>query len=1212
MDDMAMVGLGVDSRDVRKASGDLDRFARSGDKAGGSAGRVTGAIGGMTAKMAAAAAAAAALTATFAAAIRTISEFETSISKLGAISGATTSQLEGMRDVAKQLGATTEFSAGQAADGLTFLAQAGFSAAESMAAIPAVLDLATASGLGLAAAADTASNIMSGFGIAAAEAARVSDVLAAAASSSNTNVSQLGGAMSTVAPIAAALGVNLEGTAASIGILSDAGIQGERAGTALRGVLAALAGPTSEATTALNGLGIAISDVDPATNSLSDVLVRLQGAGLSTADAMTIFGREAASGALVLVKGADQLRTFTDELGNADGAAADMADTMRDNLGGDIATMQSTLSGLILALGEAGLTAVIRGVIGTITDITRFVTGLVNGFANINAAISSMFGFANANEAIAATSAQAALAMEQEIKQADQLIGGLVEGRSYSVDYVGVKLAQAQAHLAVAEATRQENIELIKNSQVYRDAVARQAAFNADIQAYYQFRAEAAAAGEVEGRADAERYRMLVENLQNAVSVQKDLLDTVGDTAPEVRAVQTEIDYLTGLIKESSDGVVEIEGGIVQTTREAVNLSGAFTQYPGQLNAASSAAGGLSGALANASAWSATLLRNLGMVPAALQGMTGQAVSAVASLRETNASLTYQVNEGLSSTAANLKAQRDIAVSAAVANGVNIDSIAATASSYDALIAEAESLSISNDGLTTSLTAVTSAATGGGGASGAINKTADAMRDQISALEDAANPMRVYNRGMAELDALKLHRLSDGAYALAVQELTEELENAQGATDNFTQTFMDGMGRAIDYMVGGFKDGFSGLLDIIKSTLLQAAQFAIANPIKLALVNGGGVAGAAGGGGGMLSGLLGSMGGEGGIMGALTGGGGLAAGFAGLSGGAGLLGGLGSTLSATLGTGGGIGGLFSIGANAAAASGGLMATIGAALPIIGIGAAVFSFFKTKTKTIDEGIRATIDMEDAMFQSFKEIEKSRFFGLSKKRRTTFSEMSGEQSEPFQDAVFGIRESVIGATESLGVSIDVFDGFSHKFELSLKGLDEAARQAAITEEFTRMGDSLANLVPHITSMNELFAVAANRVALTDRLLQAQGKTEELTARIRAREMDATNELNKALLAQVFAAEDAAIAANALSNSINEDLFATGQDFVRAMSRTSNGQSFTPQQSDAELRAELRALNVSMERLVSTSEITAGNTGRGADAADDTLAFQLEQTL
>jgi len=89
-----------------------------------------------------------------------------------------------------------------------------------------------------------------------------------------------------------------------------------------------------------------------------------------------------------------------------------------------------------------------------------------------------------------------------------------------------------------------------------------------------------------------------------------------------------------------------------------------------------------------------------------------------------------------------------------------------------------------------------------------------------------------------------------------------------------------------------------------------------------------------------------------------------------------------------------------------------------------------------------------------------------------------------------------------------------------------------------------------------------------------------------------------------------------ANALGNSlralVNEDLFATGQDYIRALSRAGNDQAFTPRESDAQLRAELRALNVSMERLISSSEITAGNTGRGADAADDTLAFQLEQTL
>jgi len=95
-----------------------------------------------------------------------------------------------------------------------------------------------------------------------------------------------------------------------------------------------------------------------------------------------------------------------------------------------------------------------------------------------------------------------------------------------------------------------------------------------------------------------------------------------------------------------------------------------------------------------------------------------------------------------------------------------------------------------------------------------------------------------------------------------------------------------------------------------------------------------------------------------------------------------------------------------------------------------------------------------------------------------------------------------------------------------------------------------------------------------------------------------------------AEISAGADAL--GDSLRSLVNEDLFTTGQDYTRALSRSSNSQTFTPQQSDAELRAELRALNVSMERLVSTSEITAGNTGRGADAADDTLAFQLEQTL
>jgi hypothetical protein len=223
----------------------------------------------------------------------------------------------------------------------------------------------------------------------------------------------------------------------------------------------------------------------------------------------------------------------------------------------------------------------------------------------------------------------------------------------------------------------------------------------------------------------------------------------------------------------------------------------------------------------------------------------------------------------------------------------------------------------------------------------------------------------------------------------------------------------------------------------------------------------------------------------------------------------------------------------------------------------------------------------------MFESFKEIEKSRFWGLSKKRSTSFNELTGADSAPLDDAVFAIRESVIGATESLGVSSDVFNGFSHKFELSLKGLDEAARASAISEEFTKMGDSLAGLVPHIDNMNQLFAVAANRVSLTDRLLQAQGKTEELTTRIREREMAVTSELNQVLLASVFAAEDAAAAQAALAN----DSFTTLQEAMFAATsggyRTPTDEIAAAAEADREILREIvvavRTGNVNTARLL-----------------------------
>jgi TP901 family phage tail tape measure protein len=1134
MADTAYLGIEVDSSGLRKGGRDLDTFAtkgkQTGDKVNKSTGLMTRGFNSVKNSIAATLLA----TAGLGVAIMTIANFESSVSKMGAVSRATTVELAAMRDIAQEFGSATEFSATQAADGLTFLAMAGFSASESIAALPAVLDLATASGMGLAAAADTASNIMSGFGVAATQAADVADLLAAASSRANTDVAQLGDAMKFVGPVASALGIEMSDAAAAIGVLSDAGIQGGMAGTSLRQVLSGLVNPTGAAKTAIQGLGLTVDEISPQTNNLVDIIAKFADAGVTASDAMTILGDRGGPALLALTSQSDSLRELSGELGDVEGEAARMAETFRDNLGGDIKGAQSAAQGLILALGDAGLTAILRGVIGVITDLTRFVTGLVNGFANITDAIGSMLGFAGANDIIAQAAASAAVAMQVETEIASGLMEGLNTGQTVSIDYAGVKLAQARAHLAVADAIRQETIASIRSSGEFQKQAELQRSAQTDLAAYYQFRAEAAAQGEIEGARDAENFRDIVAQLQRASRLQQEMLATVGDTSAEYQALQADIAVMQVQIDEAVDGVVTFGGetGNAATIAERLANVAAGINFEGAISDAQSLANFLQISLSAALQLNAT----------------------TPMMSDEDAAMSMQVTPD----AGMRDAQRN-----AVEN-------------FKALTEAAGSVE-------------------GGGAAGALKRSADAMARQISALEDSADPMRVFNRGMAELDEMKLLGLSDGAYAKGVEDLTKEMNDGQKVAKSFADTLKENVEGAVtgvsdafaNLVMRGLKDFASfanSVVDTFKNMLIKMISMAAQNQIMISLgMSGGGGVGGLTGGGGAGSALMSGAG-------AALGGGGSLVGVTGLMGGLGA--GAGMAASGLMGGGlAGMTGAITAQVGAATAAGASMAAMGAAIGAIALPVAavlaVVSFFRTKTKTIDSGIRATIDMEDAMFESFKEIEKSRFWGLSKKRSTSFNELTGADSAPLDDAVFAIRESVIGATESLGVSSDVFNGFSHKFELSLKGLDEAARASAISEEFTKMGDSLAGLVPHIDNMNQLFAVAANRVSLTDRLLQAQGKTEELTTRIREREMAVTSELNQVLLASVFAAEDAAAAQAALAN----DSFTTLQEAMFAATsggyRTPTDEIAAAAEADREILREIvvavRTGNVNTARLL-----------------------------
>lgn len=277
--------------------------------------------------------------------------FDTSMSRVQAVTQATGDQLRILEDTAKRMGETTVFTAGQAADAMSYLGMAGFNTAQIIGSIEGVMDLAAAGQLNLARAADIASNVMSGFNKSAEDMGHISDVLAKAAASANTNVEQMGYAMSYVAPIANGLGISMEETAAAIGILSNAGIQGTRAGTALRGIFGQLSVVTGMTADKLEELGLSAADVNPNVHSLAEIVETLKNAGATAADAMQLVGQEAGPAlAAMLTAGDDQIRKMTESFVNADGAAKEMAETMTDNLGGSFAEMRSAAEGFGLRI----------------------------------------------------------------------------------------------------------------------------------------------------------------------------------------------------------------------------------------------------------------------------------------------------------------------------------------------------------------------------------------------------------------------------------------------------------------------------------------------------------------------------------------------------------------------------------------------------------------------------------------------------------------------------------------------------------------------------------------------------------------------------------------------------------------------------------------------------------------------------------------------
>lgn len=293
------------------------------------------------------------------AAVKTTSDFESAMSKVSAISGATGSDLDALNQKAQEMGAKTKFSATESAEAFTYMAMAGWKTEDMLQGIDGIMALAAADGLDLATTSDIVTDALTAFGLSADDSGHFADVLAAAASNANTNVSLLGESFKYAAPVAGALGYSAEDTAIALGLMANAGIKGSQGGTALRSSLSRLIKPTDNAAALMEQYGLSMTNADGSMKSLGEVMemLRTKMGGLSEAEqaqaAATLFGQEAMSGMLAVINASDSdYEKLTSAIYGADGAAQQMANTMLDNLSGQLTLLKSALEGLAIQFGE--------------------------------------------------------------------------------------------------------------------------------------------------------------------------------------------------------------------------------------------------------------------------------------------------------------------------------------------------------------------------------------------------------------------------------------------------------------------------------------------------------------------------------------------------------------------------------------------------------------------------------------------------------------------------------------------------------------------------------------------------------------------------------------------------------------------------------------------------------------------------------------------
>lgn len=387
---------------IAKFEGDLGRAAQALERFGKQAARISSQLESAGSRMTMLITAP--LVAFGATALRAAGDFEQSMNRVEALTQATGEELKKLKDQARELGGTTQFSASDAADAMGFLAMAGMKTNQIMGAMPHVLRLAGAAQLDMASAADIVTNILAGYNLQIDDLAHSNDVLVKAFTSANTDLQQLGEAMKYAGPVASAAGVQFEQAAAALAMMGNAGIQGSMAGTSLRGAITAALNPTKKMSDAMKAAGLNFKDAEGKLLPLDQIIQQLEPHAQNAGLFMTLFGQRAGPAMAALVsQGSDALRDLTGDLEDAAGTAQRVSEVQMKGFNGMLKEMESAFEELQLRIAESGLMDAISAIGLAFTSVLIAVgqlpdplLNLVVIFAGLAAAIGPLLWIAGA------------------------------------------------------------------------------------------------------------------------------------------------------------------------------------------------------------------------------------------------------------------------------------------------------------------------------------------------------------------------------------------------------------------------------------------------------------------------------------------------------------------------------------------------------------------------------------------------------------------------------------------------------------------------------------------------------------------------------------------------------------------------------------------------------------------------------------------------